>query len=204
MGISDADRTADDTSSLRSAPVAEAEQLGPVQRRLAAALLLLSAVLVVNPIVALALLRSGSEWLAMAAGAPTWFSGADYREGPGTPEPFTATEQPQNLAMAQFPFAGIHNDAAQTDLYPQALAIDPATAQLRTFFAGGGCASLAWDSAGNVAAVCVSDSVTAYVLNGRDLSELARYRLSDRPLTPDFLTDFGGGDRCSDRTAVAR
>ena len=95
--------------------------------------------------------------------------------------------------MATFPFAGIHNDSAQTDLYPQRLAVDPALADLRSFAAGGACASLAWDSTGNLVAVCVSDSVTAYILDSTTLAERARYRISDRPLTRDFFTDFGGG-----------
>lgn len=119
--------------------------------------------------------------------------GPQVRQGPGTPAPVAAEPPPQNEAMATFPFAGIHNDSAQTDLYLQALRTDPGQRSIRSFAAGGGCASLAWDSVGNLAAVCVSDAVTAYILNSDTLDELASYRISERPVSRDFLTDFGGG-----------
>lgn len=118
---------------------------------------------------------------------------SQLRLGSGTPAPFDAPMEAQNPDMAQFPYSAIHNDASQTDLYPSPLNVSPATAEVRSFAAGGGCASLAWDSAGNLAAVCVSDSVTAYVLDPESLTVLARYRISDRPFTADFFTDFGGG-----------
>lgn len=118
---------------------------------------------------------------------------SQLRLGPGTPAPFEAPDQAQNLDMARFPYSAIHNDAGQTDLYPGSLNVNPANAEVRSFAAGGGCASLAWDSVGNLAAVCVADSVTAYVLDPDSLAVLARYRISDRPFTADFFTDFGGG-----------
>ncbi|MCB0915811.1 MAG: hypothetical protein H6525_02400 [Actinobacteria bacterium] len=118
---------------------------------------------------------------------------SQVRSGPGVPERFAAPEQEQNPAMAAFPFAAIHNDAAQSDLYPGPVAIDPGTAELRTFTAGGGCASIAWDSTGNLVAVCVADAVTAHVIDPESMAGLASYRISDRPYSADFLTDFGGG-----------
>lgn len=126
-------------------------------------------------------------------GQPIDAFGPQVRLGEGSPAPFAAEPSPQNPHMAMFPFAGIHNDAAQTDLYPQELTVDPEQRSVRSFAAGGGCASLAWDSVGNLAAICVSDSVTAYILNSDTLDVLARYRISDRPISRDFLTDFGGG-----------
>ena len=105
-----------------------------------------------------------------------------------------AEQPPQSPGLAPGEHSGIHNDAWMTDAYAGTSMIDARTAQVRSFFAGGDCASMAWDDLGRIVAVCVSPTQTrAYLLDPRTLEPLAERRLAERPLTPGFLTDFSGG-----------
>ena len=105
-----------------------------------------------------------------------------------------AEQPPQSPGLAPGEHSGIHNDAWMTDAYARTSMTDARTAQVRSFFAGGDCASLAWDDLGRIVAVCVSPTQTrAYLLDPRTLEPLAERRLAERPLTPGFLTDFSGG-----------
>lgn len=117
----------------------------------------------------------------------------NYQQGPAQPRAFPAAQQPQNPQMAKFPWAAIHNDAAQSDAYPGSMGVDPRTGVLRSWAAGGVCASLTWNSRGQLATVCVSDTVTAHLVDPATMTSISSYKISDRPLSADFFTSFGGG-----------
>ena len=101
---------------------------------------------------------------------------------------------PQNPFLAPGEGATIHNDAWMTDAYTTRSLTRPDTAQVRSLFAGGDCASILWDTRGRLIAVCVSPTeVRAYVLDPRTLRPYAERHLADRPLVANALTNFSGG-----------
>ena len=101
---------------------------------------------------------------------------------------------PGNPFLAPGEGATIHNDAWMTDAYTTRSITRPDTAQVRSLFAGGDCASILWDARGRLIAVCVSPTeVRAYVLDPRTLRPFAERHLADRPLVANALTNFSGG-----------
>ena len=101
---------------------------------------------------------------------------------------------PQNPFLAPGEGATIHNDAWMTDAYTTRNITRPDTAQVRSLFAGGDCASILWDARGRLIAVCVSPTeVRAYVLDPRTLRPFTERHLADRPLVTNALTNFSGG-----------
>ncbi len=101
---------------------------------------------------------------------------------------------PRNPFLAPGEGATIHNDAWMTDAYTTRSITRPDTAQVRSLFAGGDCASILWDARGRLIAVCVSPTeVRAYVLDPRTLRPFAERHLADRPLVANALTNFSGG-----------
>ncbi len=121
-------------------------------------------------------------------GQPAWVAGSPG--GGAVP----AESPPQSPALAAGEHSGIHNDAWMTDAYARIGMLDARTAEVRSFFAGGDCASMVWDSRGRLVAVCVSPTQTrAFILDPATLAPIAERRLAERPLTPGFLTDFSGG-----------
>jgi hypothetical protein len=108
-------------------------------------------------------------------------------------EPFDAPDTKQLPGLAPAPWAGIHHDAAQTDRYAAAPVAGLEEGEVRTFAAGGTCASLGWDTHGHLLAVCVGTRVRAFVIDPATLRALADITLSERPFRPGFFTSFGGG-----------
>jgi outer membrane protein assembly factor BamB len=149
------------------------------------------------------LLASGALFVAFAAGShlagpalpndPWALVGPDLERGLGTAEPFDAPASAQLPGLARAPWAGIHHDAAQTDRYADAPVAGVEHGELRTFVAGGTCASLGWDTHGHLLAVCVGTRVRAFVIDPATLRPLANITLSERPFRPGFFTSFGGG-----------
>ncbi|MFM9136090.1 MAG: hypothetical protein ACKOT0_11805 [bacterium] len=138
--------------------------------------------------VVVALGSTGIPSFPRLPGQPEWVQGVVGSSAVGALAP------PQSPALAPGEHSGIHNDAWMTDAYTRTAMADARSAQVRSFFAGGDCASMAWDDLGRIVAVCVSPTQTrAYVLDPRTLEPVAERRLAERPLTPGFLTDFSGG-----------
>jgi outer membrane protein assembly factor BamB len=156
-------------------------------RELALAGTLLAAVFVTGTLVTAA----GDE-IPMA---PSGLLAADFRGGERlTGEPLAVPPSAPNPALARGQGSNIHNDAAMTDTYTGRSAIDPHSAELRSFRAPGDCASILFDERGRMVAVCVGGTrIMAYVLDPATLEPLAERRLADRDLGADFLTNFAGG-----------
>jgi len=123
---------------------------------------------------------------------PPWIP--DLQEGVGAGSPIEAPAAPQNPALAPGEWATIHNDSWMTDSYSGVRLPDPAGSDVRSFFAGGDCASLLWNGRGEIVAVCVSPTeVRGYLLDPRTLAPIAERRLASRALAADALTNFSGG-----------
>lgn len=126
-----------------------------------------------------------------------------FPRAPWTPEfvgdaapgmPFPAAPAPAHPGLAPGQASTIHNDAWMTDAYVDLPAIDPKTARVTSFFAGGDCATLVWNADDDLVAVCVSPTeVRAYVLDPRTLEPRVERQLSTRTVTARALTDFSGG-----------
>lgn len=111
---------------------------------------------------------------------------------PGPPVPAVAAPAHPGLAPGQS--STIHNDAWMTDAYVDLPMLDPESARVTSFFAGGDCATLVWNAQGDLVAVCVSPTeVRAYVLDPQTLEPRVQRQLSTRPVTARALTDFSGG-----------
>jgi hypothetical protein len=105
-----------------------------------------------------------------------------------------AAPAPRNPEMAAGEWANIHNDSWMTDAYSTVGLLDIETAQVRSFFAGGDCASLLWNRRGEIVAVCVSPTqVRGYVLDPLTLSPLHERAIASKALAADALTNFSGG-----------
>lgn len=123
---------------------------------------------------------------------PPWVAAydGDARSAPRV----EAAPTPRNPAMAAGEWANIHNDTWMTDAYAEARLPDPEAAEVVSFFAGGDCASLLWNDAGEIIAVCVSPTeVRGYIIDPRTLLPRAERLISQRPLAADALTNFSGG-----------
>ena len=124
---------------------------------------------------------------------PPWIAEVDSGSAGDVGMPVPAPEPPA-LGLAPGQWSGIHNDGWMTDSYRGVSLPDPRDSQVRSFFAGGDCASLLWNSDGELIAVCVSpNEVRGYVLDAKTLTVLAQRKLADRPLAADALTNFSGG-----------
>lgn len=107
---------------------------------------------------------------------------------------FPAIAAPEHPGLARGQSSTIHNDGWMTDAYVDLPTIDPQSARVTSFFAGGDCATLVWNAQGELVAVCVSPTeVRAYVLDPRTLEPLVERQLSTRTVTARALTDFSGG-----------
>ncbi|MFM8528846.1 MAG: hypothetical protein ACKOD2_04065 [Ilumatobacteraceae bacterium] len=107
---------------------------------------------------------------------------------------FPASAAPAHPGLAPGQFSTIHNDGWMTDAYVGLPVVNPETATVTSFFAGGDCATLAWNAEGNLVAVCVSPTeVRAYVLDPQTLEPLVERHLAPRSVTARVLTDFSGG-----------
>jgi len=105
-----------------------------------------------------------------------------------------AVPAPTHPGLAAGQFSTIHNDGWMTDAYVGLPVIDPETADVVSFFAGGDCATLVWNADGNLVAVCVSPTeVRAYVLDPLTLEPLIERQLATRTVSSRVLTDFSGG-----------
>lgn len=126
-----------------------------------------------------------------------WLAAVDV-DSAVTPLPVPAETVPP-LGLAPGEWSGIHNDAYMTDTYSNTSFSNtslpnPDQAVVTSFFAGGDCASLVWNRAGQVLAVCVSPTeVRGYILDPATLEPATERRLSGRPLVVDALTNFSGG-----------
>lgn len=127
--------------------------------------------------------------------APTSLLAAEFRGGDRlTGAPLVAAPAPANAGLAPGLGSNIHNDAAMSDSYADRPAIDPRRATLRSFRAAGDCASILFDPAGRLVAVCVGPSrVTAWVLDPATLEPLTERRIGSREVGAELLTDFAGG-----------
>lgn len=107
--------------------------------------------------------------------------------GPDLPPPSV----PQSPALAANPFNSIHHDAWATDSYALPTPEQPLTARVDSFYAGGDCATITFDSRGRLVTLCSSlTRVVAYVLDPADLSVLESRIVGERRPS---LTDFSGG-----------
>lgn len=116
--------------------------------------------------------------------------------GPGSVESppgldLPAPSPPQNPALAANPFNSIHHDAWATDSYALPTPGQPLTAQVDSFYSGGDCATITFDSRGRLVTLCSTlTRVVAYVLDPADLSVLESRIVGQRRPS---LTDFSGG-----------
>jgi outer membrane protein assembly factor BamB len=121
-----------------------------------------------------------------------WMPAVDVASSAASPA--VVPPAPQNPGLAPGEWATIHNDSWMTDAYAAVALPDPATAEVRSFFAGGDCASLVWNDLGEIVAVCVSPTeVRAYILDAQSLAPRAERQIAARPLATDALTNFSGG-----------
>ncbi len=122
-------------------------------------------------------------WVPQVQGGPVQAGGA-----------IEGSRAPQSPGLASGQWSNIHNDAWMTDAYADVLLPDPDASSVVSFFAGGDCASLLWNDAGDIVAVCVSPTeVRGYVLDPVSLEPRIERRISQRPLATDALTNFSGG-----------
>lgn len=105
-----------------------------------------------------------------------------------------AEEASQAPFLAPNPTSNIHGDAAMTDAYTDRTVLDPREAEVISRHLGGVCASILFDSRGNLVAACVNPTgVTLNVLDPETLDVRARRHVADRPFRIDFATQFAGG-----------
>ncbi len=109
-------------------------------------------------------------------------------------ETFAANLPAQNPHLAPNPSSNIHHDGAMSDAYFDREVLDPRSARVVRRHLGGVCASIMFDSAGRLVAVCVNPTrVTLNVLEPDSLELLARKQVARRPFRADFATNFAGG-----------
>jgi len=113
---------------------------------------------------------------------------------PPAASPAAASPAPRNPGLAQGQWSTIHNDSWMTDAYSAISLPDPVSADVRSFFAGGDCASLVWNDLGEIVAVCVSPTeVRGYILDPRSLTPRVERQIAARTFAADALTNFSGG-----------
>lgn len=102
-----------------------------------------------------------------------------------------APDAPQNPNMATNPFNSIHNDAWASDAYNLPGPADPVGARVDSLFTGGDCATITFNSRGDLVTLCSTlTRVVAYVVDPDTLEILDSEVVGERQ--PN-LTDFSGG-----------
>ncbi len=146
----------------------------------------------------LALLPLGFLAAAVSDGLPNAPSGllvSDFAGGDrltSAPLPVGPAPGPAGLLPGQG--SNIHGDSAMSDAYRGVHAIDPRSAEVRSFRALGDCASVLFDRGGRLVAVCVGGTrIVAHLLDPETLEPLAERQVGERELTTDFATNFAGG-----------
>ena len=111
------------------------------------------------------------------------------------PQPLTVAKAPQNPWMAKNPWSNIHNDASMTDSYQGngPLGHNPkVTSALRN----GECASITFNSKGQIVAVCILKKSFVMLMNPKTLKVKALVQMpaqSSSPQLRDDYTDYAGG-----------
>jgi hypothetical protein len=96
---------------------------------------------------------------------------------------------PQNPSLSKNPFNSTHNDSWASDTYN--LRAPAPGGAVETFFTGGDCATITFDSRGRLVTMCATlTRVVAYVIDPQSLRVVVSREVSTR--SPS-LTDFSGG-----------
>ena len=114
---------------------------------------------------------------------------------PAKPEPVTVAKAPQNPWMAANPYSNIHNDASMTDSYQGRgpLGRNP---KVNSALRNGECASITFNSKGQIVAVCILKKSVVMVMNPKTLKALAMVQMpaqSSGNSASDDYTDYAGG-----------
>ncbi len=139
-------------------------------------------------VVVIAGLNAGTRSLPFDPTAALASGGSGTAEAlPVLPDP----EVPQNPSLARNPFNSIHNDAWASDAYDLPSPEDPLGGTVDSFFAGGDCATITFDSRGRLVTLCSTlTRVVAYVLDPASLRVIDTRVVGERRPS---LTDFSGG-----------
>lgn len=155
-----------------------------------------------------ALFASGVVLLACAAAASALVPAQPIPEGPeagsvpsfigapARPKALQAPSVPRHPFMAPNGRSNIHNDAYQTDTYTGSGPLGRSMQRASTF-QGSECASVTFDSAGRIVAVCVGlDHPRVVLFDPKTLDLLATFDLPPRIVSTSGsnpFTDFSGG-----------
>ncbi|NGN64932.1 hypothetical protein G5C51_13620 [Streptomyces sp. A7024] len=116
-----------------------------------------------------------------------------YEGAPAKPRPLPDAAQPQHPYLAPNGRSGMHADAASSDTHPTAgpLGRDPEVTSESMAVLGGECATLTFDRAGRIIAVCGTFSgFLVKLLHPRSLKTLAEHQLPQRPSSVDAVTSL--------------
>ena len=136
----------------------------------------------------LAALNAGSTSLPFDPTAALSSSGGG---GPGRETDLPEQLTPQNPSVAANPFNSIHNDNWATDAYNLVSPKEPLTAPVQSLFTGGDCATITFNSRGDLVTLCSTlTRVVAYIVDPTSLRVLESRVVGERRPS---LTDFSGG-----------
>lgn len=140
-------------------------------------------------------------WLLCAAPAwclpiPSVGTAPGFIGRSATPQPFWAPDPPRHPFMAANGRSEIHDDAYQTDTYPQSGPLGRDMKVLSTDV-NGDCGSVTFDAQARVISVCVGlAGPTLRMFDPANLATLATFELPGRQISPKVLNpfqDFSGG-----------
>ncbi|TXH31029.1 MAG: hypothetical protein E6Q91_03930 [Actinobacteria bacterium] len=111
--------------------------------------------------------------------------------GPGRSVDLPEQVVPQNPSVAANPFNSIHNDTWATDSYNLIPPKEPLTAKVESLFTGGDCATITFNSRGELVTLCSTlTKVVAYLVDPASLRVVESRVVGERRPS---LTDFSGG-----------
>ena len=113
---------------------------------------------------------------------------------PAKPKPVSIPAAPQNPWMAANPYNNIHNDASMTDSY-QGMGPLGYKSQVTSATAKGECASITFNSKGQIVAVCILTHSYVTLMDAQTLKVLARTKMPESSSSggkTDY-TNYAGG-----------
>ena len=130
---------------------------------------------------------------------PGYSSATKFIGKPAKANPVSLPVVPTNPYMAPTGTSNIHNDTYMSDSYQWAGPLGKNT-KVTSKWAGGECASMTFNSAGQIIAICLLPKTPAFLtlMDPDSLKVLARYNLSNRPTAVGALsnrdyTELSGG-----------
>lgn len=156
----------------------------------------------VSAMTAAAVIALGAGGVASARPIPEGpgYSGATKFIGsPAKANPVSLPVVPTNPYMAPVGTSNIHNDTYMSDSYQWAGPLGKNT-KVTSLVAGGECASITFNAAGQLVAICLTPQTPAFLtlMDPGSLKVLTRYNITNRPTTVGALsnrdyTELSGG-----------